>query len=238
MEKFIEGLKELNIELSDEQLQKFKDYYDLLIQWNSFMNLTAITDWDEVVVKHFLDSLSLIKAIPNMTDVSYSLIDVGTGAGFPGIPLKIAFPKLKVTLLDSLNKRVKFLNEVIDKLELENIEAIHGRAEDFAHNMTYREQYDIVVSRAVANLTVLSEFCIPFAKSGGQFVSYKSEKIEEEYEDARKAVSILGGEYSREVEFNLPLSSIYRNLFVISKKSNTPGKYPRKAGTPSKEPIH
>lgn len=237
MKKFVDGLKELNIVLSDNQLKQFKDYYDLLIEWNSFMNLTAITEWEEVVIKHFLDSLSLIKIVPDMTHVSYSLLDVGTGAGFPGIPLKIAFPNLSVTLLDSLNKRVKFLNEVIDQLGLTDIEALHGRAEDFAQDMTYREQYDIVVSRAVANMTVLSEFCLPFVKIGGVFVSYKSEKISEEFEDAKKAISILGGEYLKEVDFNLPFSSIYRNLFVISKKDSTSKKFPRKAGIPSKEPL-
>lgn len=235
---FDKGLKELNIELSDDQKRSFSEYYELLIEWNSFMNLTSITEWDDVVVKHFLDSLSLVKAFPNMTQVSYSIIDVGTGAGFPGIPLKIAFPNLNIVLIDSLGKRVNFLNTVITKLELTGIKAFHGRAEDFGHDKEFRESFDIVVSRAVANLTVLSEYCLPFVKVGGDFVSYKSEKIKEEYDDAKKAISILGGSYKDQIEFELPCSDIYRNLFILSKIKNTGNKYPRKSGTPSKEPLN
>lgn len=235
--RFINGLKEFNIELSSNQIKQFHQYYDLLVEWNSFMNLTAITEWEEVVTKHFVDSLSLIKSIDDVNSKSYSIIDVGTGAGFPGIPLKIAFPNLKITLMDSLNKRVKFLNEVIEKLGLKDIEAVHGRAEELGQNSSYRGKYDLVVSRAVANMTVLSELCLPFAITGGKFISYKSAKIDEEYEQAKKAIDILGGKYCTQVEFTLPDSDIYRNLFVIDKVKETPKKYPRKAGTPAKEPL-
>ena len=233
----LEDLKEFHIELSENQVKQFMTYYELLVEWNSFMNLTAITEFDEVMKKHFVDSVSLMNALPDIKEKEYTLIDVGTGAGFPGIPLKIVFPKLKVVLLDSLNKRVFFLNEVINKLELTEIEAVHGRAEDFAKRKEYRETFDLCVSRAVANLATLSEYCLPFVKIGGSFISYKSEKITEEYENAKEAIKVLGGKYDRQVDFNLPSSDIYRNLFVIQKVKNTPGKFPRKAGLPSKEPI-
>lgn len=235
VDKFISGCGTLGITLTEEQIQKFLEYYEMLVEWNSFMNLTAITEFDEVVTKHFVDSVSLIKAL-DLSD-KLTVIDVGTGAGFPGIPLKIVFPDLKITLLDSLNKRVKFLNEVIEKLELKEIEAIHGRAEDAAKSQDLREKFDLCVSRAVANLSTLSEYCLPFVKVGGRFISYKSEKIAEEMKAAEKAVSILGGKYAEQVEFTLPDSDIYRNLFVIEKKKETPKKYPRKAGLPAKEPI-
>lgn len=234
---FIRDLKEFQIEISEDQIEKFFLYYELLTEWNSFMNLTAITEFDEVIKKHFVDSVSLIKVVPDIGEKEYTLIDVGTGAGFPGIPLKIMFPSLKVVLLDSLNKRVSFLNEVIMRLELKEIEAVHGRAEDFAKQKEYRETFDICVSRAVANLSTLSEYCMPFVKKGGLFISYKSDKITEEYENAKKAINVLGGIYENQIEFILPDSDIYRNLFVIKKIKSTPGKYPRKAGLPSKEPI-
>ena len=237
MESLIKDLKEFKINLSEKQTDDFFKYYELLVEWNSFMNLTAITEFDEVLKKHFVDSVSLICALPDIEEASYEMIDVGTGAGFPGIPLKIAFPNLKITLLDSLNKRVQFLNEVICRLDLQDIEAVHGRAEDFAKPGKLREKYDLCVSRAVANLATLSEYCLPFVKIGGYFISYKSEKITEEYENAREAIKVLGGKYEKQVEFTLPDSDIYRNLFIIKKEKNTPGKFPRKAGLPSKEPI-
>lgn len=234
---FLKDLKEFDIIPSDKQLQQFIQYYEILTEWNSFMNLTAITEFDEVLKKHFVDSVSLIRAVPDMKEKDYTLIDVGTGAGFPGIPLKIMFPHLKVVLLDSLNKRVSFLNETIEKLELKDINAFHGRAEDFAKNKEYRECFDLCVSRAVANLATLSEYCLPFTKIGGKFISYKSEKITQEYETAKEAVKVLGGKYVNQIEFTLPSSDIYRNLFVVEKVKNTPGKFPRKAGLPTKEPI-
>ena len=233
--QFQKDLKEFNIILSDKQINQFLRYYELLVEWNEFMNLTAITEYNEVMKKHFLDSLSLIKTY----DVSQvrSVIDVGTGAGFPGLALKIAYPNLKVTLLDSLNKRIKFLDEVINQLGLTDIETVHGRAEDFAKPGKLRERYDICVSRAVANLTSLSEYCLPFVKVGGEFISYKSEKMSEELENAKKAISVLGGKYDRCEEFYLPESDIFRNLVVIKKSKENPKKYPRKAGLPTKEPI-
>lgn len=237
MQSLVKDLKEFGIELTQEQQDQFFEYYKLLVEWNSFMNLTAITEFDEVLKKHFVDSVSLIRVLPDIAETSYEMIDVGTGAGFPGIPLKIVFPKLKITLLDSLNKRVQFLNEVIGQLGLSHIEAVHGRAEDFAKPGKLREKYDICVSRAVANLATLSEYCLPFVKTGGYFVSYKSEKITEEFENAKEAICVLGGNYEKQVEFTLPDSDIYRNLFMIKKEKATPAKYPRKAGLPSKEPI-
>ena len=230
-------LNEFGIELTAEMEEQFLLYYNMLIEWNSFMNLTAITDFDEVLKKHFTDSVSLIRAIPDLAEKRFKVIDVGTGAGFPGIPLKIVFPNISVVLLDSLNKRVNFLKEVISKLQLTDITAVHGRAEDFAQNKEYRESFDLCVSRAVANLATLSEYCLPFVRKNGRFISYKSEKVSEEFEVSGKAISVLGGEYENQVTFELPDSDIYRNLFVIKKKSATPGKYPRKAGLPSKEPI-
>lgn len=232
---FYNDLEQLPVSLNERQVCQFMKYYELLVEWNQVMNLTAITDFDEVCKKHFIDSLSIVKAY----DVSSSktLIDIGTGAGFPGIPLKIAFSDLKVTLLDSLNKRVNFLNAVIDELALENIDALHGRAEDFAEKGKLREQYDVCVSRAVANLSTLCEYCIPYVKIGGHFISYKSEKIADEIVTAKKAISILGGKLENQVEFMIPNSDIYRNLVVISKNKKTPASYPRKAGVPSKNPI-
>ena len=235
VKQFKEDLSEFNITLSDLQIQQFITYYELLVEWNGFMNLTAITEYEEVLKKHFVDSLSLVKVCDLTKEMS--LIDIGTGAGFPGIPLKIAFPNLKITLLDSLHKRVQFLNTVIEKLTLTNIDTIHGRAEDFAKSGSLREQYDICVSRAVANLTTLSEYCIPFVKRGGVFVSYKSEKLLEEKQEAEEAISILGGSVEKQVQFMLPDSDICRNLFVIKKIKDSPKKYPRKAGIPAKETL-
>ena len=228
-------VKELSIVLNDKQTQQFEQYYNILVEWNKVMNLTAITEYEEVIEKHFLDSLTIVDAI-NMEKIE-TLIDVGTGAGFPGIPLKIAFPHLKVTLLDSLNKRIKFLNEVIDLLDLDDIKAIHGRAEDYAKQAEYREQYDICVSRAVANLATLSEYCLPYVKVDGLFVPYKSGEIDEELKSSEKAVSILGGKVEEVVKFQLPGTDIGRSFVKIHKIKETKKKYPRKAGMPTKEPL-
>lgn len=230
-----EKVKELSIVLNDKQIQQFEQYYNILVEWNKVMNLTAITEYEEVVEKHFLDSLTIVNAI-HVKKIE-TLIDVGTGAGFPGIPLKIAFPHLKVTLLDSLNKRIKFLNEVINLLELNDIKAIHGRAEDYAKQAEYREQYDICVSRAVANLATLSEYCLPYVKVDGLFVPYKSGEIDEELKSSEKAVSILGGKVDEVVKFQLPGTDIGRSFVKIHKIKETKKKYPRKAGMPTKEPL-
>ena len=230
-----EGCEKLGIQLNDRQVEQFLIYYEFLVEKNKVMNLTGITDYREVVQKHFVDSLSLVYAADIMK--LESMIDVGTGAGFPGVPLKIAFPHLKIVLLDSLNKRILFLNELIDKLRLENITAIHGRAEDAARKKEYRESFDICVSRAVANLSSLSEYCIPFVKKNGFFISYKSTNIDNEIRDAKKALFLLGGKCVDKKEFYLPDSDIGRSLIVIRKEKATPSKYPRKAGLPSKEPL-
>ncbi len=233
--QFEKDLNVLGVTLTKEQIDQFLKYYELLVEWNGFMNLTAITDYDEVMKKHFVDSLSLIKTYD--VNKKVKVIDVGTGAGFPGLALKIAYPNLQVTLLDSLNKRINFLNEVILQLGLTGVETVHGRAEDFAKPDKLRGKFDLCVSRAVANLSTLSEYCLPFVKKGGEFISYKSEKINEEMAVAQKAINILGGKFDRSEEFTLPDSDIYRNLVVIKKVKETPKKYPRKAGLPAKEPI-
>lgn len=236
---FEKGLEELGIALSGEQKKQFITYYELLVEKNKVMNLTAITEYDEVILKHFLDSLSIVKAgcFDQKKLAGKSLIDIGTGAGFPGIPLKIAFPQLKITLLDSLNKRVNFLNEVIQSLGLKEVTAVHGRAEDLAKQKEYRENYDFCVSRAVANLSTLSEYCIPFVKVDGSFVSYKSGKIDEELSQAENAVKFLGGKVTDVVRFPLMDTDMDRSFVVIKKTKSTAKKYPRKAGLPSKEPL-
>ena len=231
------GVSSIGVTLSDKQIEQFYQYYELLIETNKVMNLTAITELPDVVSKHFADSLALVKAVEDLADKDYSVIDVGTGAGFPGIPLKIAFPNLKITLLDSLNKRVKFLQQVIDKLELKEICGIHGRAEDYGTNLDYREKYDICVSRAVANLSTLSEYCLPFVKVGGVFISYKSGIIDEELEQAKGAIKLLGSKTQKVVKFSLEDAEADRSFVVIEKKEHLSKKYPRKAGLPSKEPL-
>jgi 16S rRNA (guanine(527)-N(7))-methyltransferase GidB len=240
MNQFQEDLKELGILLEETQIRQFIAYYRILKEWNSFMNLTAITEFQEVCKKHFVDSLSIVKIYDFMKSINGDgcrMMDVGTGAGFPGIPIKIVFPHVKVTLLDSLKKRVHFLDEVINRLGLEGMDAIHGRAEDYARTDRHREKYDLCVSRAVAHLSTLSEYCIPFVKVGGKFISYKSEKLAVEQSESGKAIAVLGGKITGQEEFTLPASDIYRNLLVIEKTKPTPKKYPRKAGIPAKEPI-
>ena len=232
---FEEKLSQIGITLSDKQKEQFDKFYELLVEWNKVINLTGITEYEEVNEKHFVDSLSIVKAI-DMNQV-HSLVDIVTGSGFPGIPLKIAFPHIKVVLLDSLNKRINFLNTVIKELGLENIETIHGRAEDFAKQPEYREQFDLCVSRAVANLATLSEYCIPYVKKDGMFVPYKSGEIDEEVEQSKKAIHVLGGKLDKVIKFQLPGTEIGRSFVKIDKVQNTAKKYPRKAGLPSKEPI-
>ena len=231
---FIEGLAELGIECSEKQLQQFMDFYEMLIEKNKVMNLTAITDLKEVINKHFIDSLSLVKVI-NLSN--QKILDVGTGAGFPGIPLKITFPEVDIVLLDSLKKRLVFIDEVIDKLGLEKIQTLHGRAEDYGKDINYRESYDICVSRAVAKLSSLSEYCLPYVKKDGHFISYKSGSVEEELEVSAKAIRILGAKLEKVGAFMLPGTDIERSLIVLQKVMLTPRNYPRSAGKPSKEPL-
>ncbi|TAH71504.1 MAG: 16S rRNA (guanine(527)-N(7))-methyltransferase RsmG [Anaerolineaceae bacterium] len=228
------GLDNLDIRLNDLQMKQFIDYYELLIEKNKVMNLTAITEFSEVISKHFLDSLSIIK-VYRPTDEK--ILDLGTGAGLPGIPLKIAFPDTQVVLMDSLNKRIRFLDEVIEKLDLNNITAVHGRAEDFGRDEKYREAFDICASRAVARLSILSEYCVPFVKLGGKFISYKSGNISEELKEAERAIKILGATVIQNKEFDLAHTDIKRSLIMTEKIYKTPNKYPRTSGKPSKEPL-
>lgn len=233
--QFREDLKRLSLQLTDYQINQFVRYYNILVEWNSFMNLTGIIEYEEVMKKHFIDSLSLIKVFD--TSSPCSVIDVGTGAGFPGLALKIAFPQMQITLLDSLNKRIQFLNAVIEDLKLQGVITLHGRAEDYAKLVQFREQFDLCVSRAVANLSSLTEYCLPFVKTEGCFIAYKSEKVNEELTASENAVYILGGKVEKIEEFTLPDSDIFRSLICIRKVRSTPKKYPRKAGTPTKEPL-
>lgn len=234
-DRFLKSLEKLNIHLNEKQMYQFMKYYEMLIETNKVMNLTAITDFDEVIDKHFVDSLALIQAIDLNKELK--VIDVGTGAGFPGIPLKIAFPELDILLLDSLNKRILFLDQVISELGLENIQTIHGRAEDFGKNPLYREKFDLCVSRAVANLSTLSEYCVPFVQVDGYFISYKSGKVQEELDASRHAVDILGGKVEKCLNYALADTDMERSLVVIHKLKPTKKAYPRKAGKPSKEPL-
>lgn len=244
---FVELLEKISVQLSNDKLDRLDKYYEILVEWNKFMNLTGITEYSEVLVKHFADSIALNKAITDLSGGKYDLckcrsneyscIDVGTGAGFPGLPLKIAFEGLNITLLDSLNKRVKFLNEVITSLELENICTIHARAEDGARNPHLREQFDIGVSRAVANLSTLCEYVLPFVKVGGYFVAYKSGEIEEEAGAASNAIKLLGGEVVNTYKFTIPDTDIERSFVFVKKVKPTSKKYPRKSGLPAKEPL-
>ncbi len=235
LEKFKSGLNKLKIDLSEQQIQQFLKYYEMLIEKNKVMNLTAITEFEDVVEKHFLDSLSLIQQIELYQELK--VLDLGTGAGFPGIPLKIAFPNLNIVLMDSLNKRINFLNEVIEDLQLKNIVAVHGRAEEMARKTEYRENFDLCVSRAVANLASLSEYCLPFVTQGGSFISYKSGEIEAELSQSKKAIFVLGGKIKSVKKFRLVETDAERSFVQIKKVKKTPKTYPRKAGTPSKNPI-
>ena len=235
IEKIMNAFAKIGHELTNKQAEQFFQYYEMLVETNKVMNLTAITEFDEVLQKHFVDSV--LKSEIFIKEDTKTLIDVGTGAGFPGVPLKIMYPQLKVTLLDSLNKRIDFLNAVIEKTGLTGIETIHGRAEDYAKDAAYREKYDLCVSRAVANLATLSEYCLPYVKVGGMFIPYKSGEIDEEVKGSKKAVKVLGGEIEDVVKFELPGTDIGRSFVKIHKVKNTAKKYPRKAGMPSREPI-
>lgn len=233
LEEMKANLGVLNLDLTEEQIRNFYDFMNLLIEKNKVMNLTGITEPKEVILKHFIDSLTVLKDI-NEID---SVIDVGTGAGFPGIPLKIAKNSLEVTLLDSLNKRINFLNEVIENINLDKIKTIHGRAEDFGQNAEYREKYDVAVSRAVAPLNILLEYMLPFVKAGGKCICMKGSNCDEEIENAKNAIEILGGKIEKIEKFNLPNSDNNRTILTIKKLKKTSRQYPRKAGIPTKNPL-
>ena len=228
-----ENLKQLNIELSDTQIKQFYNYMNILIEWNKVMNLTGITEPKEIIIKHFIDSLTVL----NKIDKQSKMIDVGTGAGFPGIPIKIAFPEIEVVLLDSLNKRIKFLEEVIEKLQLKNIKTIHGRAEDYRKDKNYREKYDIAIARAVAPLNILLEYLMPFVKVNGKCICMKGSNVEEEIKNSSNAVKVLGGEIVIKEEFYIPNTDIKRSIIEIKKSKTTSNVYPRKSGTPTKAPL-
>ncbi|MBR7090177.1 MAG: 16S rRNA (guanine(527)-N(7))-methyltransferase RsmG [Lachnospiraceae bacterium] len=233
--KLISYLSQYGISVSDDQVKQLDTYYEMMTETNKSLNLTAITEFDEVIVKHYIDSVTIVRDI----DMSgkKSVIDVGTGAGFPGMVLKIIFPELNITLFDSLQKRLNFLEEVIYALGLKDISTYHGRAEEAGHISSMREQYDICVSRAVANLPVLCELCLPFVKTGGTFIAYKSDKGSSEVEASAHALSVLNSSVVKEDEFSLPDSDMVRDLVIISKEGPCPKAYPRKPGTPSKKPL-
>ncbi len=234
-EQFVQALQEQKIELNETQKAQFNRYFELLVEWNEKMNLTAITDAPSVYLKHFYDSISAAFYI----DLSgqKTICDVGAGAGFPSIPLKICFPDLEVTIVDSLNKRIGFLKTLADELQLKNVHFVHARAEDFGQNVAYREKFDIVTARAVARLSVLAELCVPLVKKGGIFISMKGAAAEDELVAAKKALSILGAVIKEEHSFTLPIENSERSIFIFDKEKNTPKKYPRKPGVPNKLPI-
>ncbi len=236
--EYLEDITEGKVILNNTQLEQFDKYYEILIEKNKVMNLTAITEREDVILKHFIDSIALA-GYYDFSNKNIKVIDVGTGAGFPGIPLKIAFPDIDLTLYDSLNKRINFLNEVINTIGLDKntCVALHGRAEEGGRNKDMREKYDLVVSRAVANMVVLSEYCIPFVRQGGYFIPYKTGKVDEELESAKKAISILGGKIENTKKIVLPDSDIGRSFVFIKKIKPTPKTYPRKAGTANKQPL-
>ena len=229
------ALRELEVNYDEEKIDKLIRYYEMLIEKNKVLNLTAITEFKDVMIKHFADSLSILKFI-DIKEGS-EIIDIGTGAGFPGIPLKIFLPDVKFLLVDSVNKKLNFIRDVIEDLQLENIEVLHARAEELGHDGDFREKYDFVFSRAVANLSTLSEYTLPFVKKNGYFVSYKAAIVNDEVKNAENAIKILGGKIENQVKFNLPVINDERDFVFIKKISKTPNKYPRKSGIPSKEPL-
>ncbi|MDY3303052.1 MAG: 16S rRNA (guanine(527)-N(7))-methyltransferase RsmG [Clostridia bacterium] len=222
-------------DIKEDQALKFDQYYKMIFEWNEKINLTAITDESEAAYKHFIDCLACFKC--GKISPGAKIIDVGTGAGFPGIPLKICDPTLDVTLMDSLNKRITFLNEVINGLSLKAITAVHARAEELGKNKKYREKYDICVSRAVANLASLSELCLPFVKTGGYFLSMKGPKADEEQKNAERAIELMGGKTEDIFRYDIADEEYKRNMVIIKKISETPVRYPRKAPKPVKEPL-
>lgn len=237
-EKFVLELSKHNFELTDKQKQQFKLYFKMLIEVNEHVNLTRITEEDEVYLKHFYDSITPLFTFGAVFKDGATLCDVGAGAGFPSIPLKILKPGLKVTIVDSLQKRLNFLKDLISELGLTDVELVHGRAEDVGQNKLYRERFDIVTARAVARMSVLSEYCLPLVKKGGYFVALKGPKAEDELDDGKKALEVLGGKFIKDEELTLPESEEERTLVLVQKVKSTPKKYPRQAGTPRRKPIH
>ncbi|WP_125770698.1 16S rRNA (guanine(527)-N(7))-methyltransferase RsmG [Companilactobacillus furfuricola] len=236
-EEFFEALSTKGIDLSDTQKSQFETYFHELVETNKVMNLTSITEKEQVYLKHFYDSLILDFFDDALIKDDLSICDVGSGAGFPSIPLKIVNPNLQVTIIDSLNKRINFLNQLVDKLGLENVNLVHGRAEELGQNKQYRQSFDLVTARAVASMAVLTELCLPFVKKGGQFIAMKADKASEELVEAKFAITTLGGKFEKQAEFELPNGAGSRNLIFVSKTKETPKKYPRKPGTPSRKPL-
>lgn len=234
-QQFKEKLSKNNITLSDQQMKQFSTYYEMLVEWNEKVNLTAITEKNEVYLKHFYDSITP-SFFEDFSKVE-SICDVGAGAGFPSLPLKICFPHLQVTIIDSLQKRINFLQELIESLQLTNVELVHSRAEDAGQEQAYREQFDVVTARAVARMSVLSEYCLPFACIGGKFIALKGANAQEELQDADKAIKTLGGKVIKEESFHLPKEKGERSIIWIEKVNSIPNKYPRQAGTPNRKPI-
>lgn len=230
-----DGLKEFGIEVNEKMIEDFSKYREILVEWNQKMNLTGIEDEREVFIKHFLDSVSIFSG--NYIKDNMSLIDVGTGAGFPGLPIKIANRSLNITLLDSLNKRINFLKEVCENIDVDDIEFIHGRAEDFGQDEKYREKFDVATARAVAGLPILMEFCVPFVKLGGYFICLKGPSVDLELEESKVAIETLGLEFVEKIDIKLPETDLKHNILVFKKIKNTPMKYPRKAGKPIKKPL-
>ena len=237
-EKFILELSKHNFKLTDQQIEQFKIYFNYLIEVNEHVNLTRITEEDEVYLKHFYDSITPLFTFGDVFKDGATLCDVGAGAGFPSIPLKILQPELKITIVDSLAKRLTFLKNLITKLDLKDVELVHGRAEDVGQNKLYREKFDLVTARAVARMSVLSEYCLPLVKKDGYFIALKGPKAEDELDDGQKALELLGGKLIKEEELTLPESEEERTLILVQKVKATPTKYPRQAGTPRRKPIH
>ncbi len=233
--KIISGAESYGLNLSDSQAQQFVDYMSLLREWNEKINLTAITEPEEVITKHFLDSMS-VYATPYVKEGT-SVIDVGTGAGFPGLVMKIAKPGIKLTLLDSLAKRLNFLQTVCEETNITDVEFVHSRAEDGGQNPAYREKFDVAIARAVANMSTLSEYLLPFVKVGGHFIAMKGPLADEELANAKKAIATLGGEIAEVAEVDVPFTDLHHRIVVVKKVKPTPKGYPRKAGTPSKKPL-
>lgn len=235
IEQFIELLAEKGIHLTSQQIKQYEKYYEMLVEWNEKMNLTAITEKEEVYLKHFFDSITA--AFYFDFNQNIHICDVGAGAGFPSIPIKIAFPDIHVTIVDSLNKRITFLENLSSSLQLDQVHFIHDRAETFGHLKEHREFYDVVTARAVARMSVLSELCLPLVKVGGTFIAMKGSSGKEELDISKKAISLMGGELKKPYSFVLPFEESERNIFLIEKKKQTPKKYPRKPGTPNRNPI-